>query len=231
MHSGVLLASLSTCRCVGGFFRPLIQNGIYPSPQSTSRYHATCASTLEDVEAVGALSRTIVTRHRRRRHFRNRIGLLGLATNDSDETPEAGYGAEDPRSKEDSAAPKSDTDASSNMSGALRTEDGAHPETNESGVEKETENHTSELEKQEEDGGEPIFLPVGDSKDLRLFRARLLAGSEEKWQEQLKRNVNVGQLADQDAWAHELSTPEKGCLIIAKSTMFSFSQTYFNQVS
>lgn len=230
MHSGVILASLLTCRCAGGFFRPLIQNGIYPSPLSTSRHHATCASTLEDIEPVGALSRIIANRHRRRRYLRNRVGLLSSPANGSDEAGEAGFGTEDPGSNEDTVSPKSNTNASSNMSGALGTEDDVHPEINESGVKKEVENHTSESEKQEEDEGEPIFLPVGDSKDLRLFRARLLAGSEEKWREQLKRNVNVGQLDDQDAWAHELSTPEKGCLIIAKSTMFSFSQTYFDQV-
>lgn len=79
--------------------------------------------------------------------------------------------------------------------------------------------------------GETVYLPAGDNSDFRLFRAKLRAGSDEKWREQLKRNVNVGQLAGQDAWAHELSAPEKGCLIVAKSTEFSMAQTYFNEVS
>lgn len=82
----------------------------------------------------------------------------------------------------------------------------------------------------EEGEGETVYLPTGDNKDFRLFRAKLRAGSDEKWQEQLKRNVNVGQLAGQDAWAHELSAPEKGCLIVAKSTEFSMAQAYFNEV-
>lgn len=73
-------------------------------------------------------------------------------------------------------------------------------------------------------------MPTGDNKDFRLFRAKLRAGSDDKWKEQLRRNVNVGQLAGQDAWAHELSAPEKGCLIVAKSTQFSMAQTYFNEV-
>lgn len=95
-------------------------------------------------------------------------------------------------------------------------------------AEKEEE---AEAEEEEEEGDEEtVFLPTGDNKDFRLFRAKLRAGSDEKWQEQLKRNVNVGQLAGQDAWAHELSAPEKGCLIVAKSTEFSTSQTYFNEV-
>lgn len=84
---------------------------------------------------------------------------------------------------------------------------------------------------EEEDDGETVYLPSGDNKDFRLFRAKLRAGSDEKWREQLKRNVNVAQLGGQDAWAHELNTPEKGCLIVAKSSAFSLTQTYFNEVS
>lgn len=82
---------------------------------------------------------------------------------------------------------------------------------------------------EEEDDGETVYLPSGDNKDFRLFRAKLRAGSDEKWREQLKRNVNVAQLGGQDAWAHELNTPEKGCLIVAKSSAFSLTQTYFNE--
>lgn len=82
-----------------------------------------------------------------------------------------------------------------------------------------------------EDDGETVYLPSGDNKDFRLFRAKLRAGSDEKWREQLKRNVNVAQLGGQDAWAHELNAPEKGCLIVAKSSVFSLTQTYFNEVS
>lgn len=85
-------------------------------------------------------------------------------------------------------------------------------------------------EQGEEGSGETVYLPTGDNKDFRLFRAKLRAGSDEKWQEQLKRNVNVAQLSGQDAWAHELSAPEKGCLIVAKSQEFSMAQTYFNEV-
>ncbi|CAM9456001.1 unnamed protein product, partial [Ectocarpus fasciculatus] len=91
------------------------------------------------------------------------------------------------------------------------------------------------VEKEEAEGeeddeeGDTVFLPTGDNKDFRLFRAKLRAGSDDKWKEQLRRNVNVGQLAGQDAWAHELSAPEKGCLIVAKSTQFSMAQTYFNE--
>lgn len=86
-------------------------------------------------------------------------------------------------------------------------------------------------EGEEEGSGETVYLPVGDNKDFRLFRAKLRAGSDEKWQEQLRRNVNTAQLGGEDAWAHELSAPEKGCLIVAKSQEFSMAQTYFNEVS
>ncbi len=89
----------------------------------------------------------------------------------------------------------------------------------------------AEGEEEGDGGGETVYLPAGDNSDFRLFRAKLRAGSDEKWKEQLKRNVNVGQLAGQDAWAHEISAPEKGCLIVAKSTEFSMAQTYFNEVS
>ena len=96
----------------------------------------------------------------------------------------------------------------------------------------EKENAAEAEEEEEEEGsGETVYLPTGDNKDFRLFRAKLRAGSDEKWQEQLKRNVNVAQLGGQDAWAHELSAPEKGCLIVAKSQEFSMAQTYFNEVS
>lgn len=96
----------------------------------------------------------------------------------------------------------------------------------------EDQDKVEEKEVEEEEGsGETVFLPTGDNKDFRLFRAKLRAGSDEKWREQLKRNVNVGQLSGQDAWAHELSAPEKGCLIVAKAQDFSMAQTYFNEVS
>lgn len=97
--------------------------------------------------------------------------------------------------------------------------------------EDEEEGKEEENKEEEEGSGETVFLPTGDNKDFRLFRAKLRAGSDEKWQEQLKRNVNVAQLGGQDAWAHELSAPEKGCLIVAKSQEFSMAQTYFNEVS
>lgn len=95
----------------------------------------------------------------------------------------------------------------------------------------EGEKENAAEEEEVEDDGETVFLPTGASGDFRLFRARLRAGSDEKWREQLRRNVNEEQLKGQDAWAHELSTPEKGCLIIAKSSVFNFAQTYFNEVS
>eukprot|EP00752_Nemacystus_decipiens_P018726 g16789.t1 len=91
------------------------------------------------------------------------------------------------------------------------------------------EEEEAEAEEEEEGSGETVYLPTGDNRDFRLFRAKLRAGSDEKWQEQLKRNVNVAQLGGQDAWAHELSAPEKGCLIVAKSQEFSMAQTYFNE--
>lgn len=77
---------------------------------------------------------------------------------------------------------------------------------------------------------ETVYLPSGDNKDFRLFRAKLRAGSDENWQKQLGRNVNEAQLGGQEAWAHEVTGPEKGCLIVAKSTAFTMSQTYFNEV-
>lgn len=90
---------------------------------------------------------------------------------------------------------------------------------------------TGDTEQEVEDDGKTVFLPTGAGNDVRLFRAKLRAGSEDKWQEQLRRNVNELQLAGQDAWAHELSSPEKGCLIVAKSGIFSVTQTYFNEAS
>lgn len=89
----------------------------------------------------------------------------------------------------------------------------------------------SSSEAEDEDEEEQLFVPTGDITDRRLYRAKLFAGSDEKWKEQLRRNGNQGQLAGQDAWAHELSAPEKGCLIVAKSSVFSIGQTYFNEVS
>ena len=83
----------------------------------------------------------------------------------------------------------------------------------------------------EEEDGETVFLPTGAGNDFRLFRAKLRAGSEHNWQQQLRRNVNTLQLGGQDAWAHELSAPEKGCLIVAKTSVFSVTQTYFNEAS
>lgn len=112
--------------------------------------------------------------------------------------------------------------------------DGA-PSKAEDGQQAQKKDAEEEEEQEEqgdgEGGGETVYLPTGDSKDFRLFRAKLRAGSDEKLREQLKRNVNTAQLGGQDAWAHELSAPEKGCLIVAKSQEFSMAQTYFNEVS
>lgn len=86
------------------------------------------------------------------------------------------------------------------------------------------------MEQEEKGELEQLFVPAMDTSDRRLYRAKLFAGSDDKWREQLKRNVNEGQLGGQEAWAHELSAPEKGCLIVAKTSMFSLAQHYFNEV-
>ena len=118
----------------------------------------------------------------------------------------------------------SDVDYATAALGEREAADVSVEETEEKSAPKE------EKQEEEEDDGETVYLPSGD-KDFRLFRAKLRAGSDEKWREQLKRNVNVAQLGGQDAWAHELNAPEKGCLIVAKSSVFSLTQTYFNEVS
>lgn len=132
--------------------------------------------------------------------------------NDADISPAEDVAAE---------AKDADTTASSVVQEQVVEKEG------EGGVEGEGEDKGEE---EDEEQGETVFLPSGENTDFRLFRAKLRAGSDEKWQEQLRRNVNVAQLDSQDAWAHELSAPEKGCLIVAKSSEFSISQTYFNEV-
>lgn len=128
----------------------------------------------------------------------------------------------------DAVEPAGDSDVDDATAAALGQGEGAEvraEETEEQSAPKE------EKQEEVEDDGETMYLPSGDNKDFRLFRAKLRAGSDEKWREQLKRNVNVAQLGGQDAWAHELNAPEKGCLIVAKSSAFSLTQTYFNEVS
>lgn len=197
-----------------------------PSTSDHDTYFATSNSA-----AIGrTLAHATEARGRRRCQAHRVTGILRLSLGDANEGAEAVPGDEGIGSGEGATTPTSDMQSSA--SGATTGgAEGIGASAAGTGVEKEDSKEGPEVVKEkEEDDGEPIFLPIGNSKDVRLFRAKLLAGSDEKWQEQLRRNVNVGQLGGQDAWAHELSTPEKGCLIVAKSTMFSTTQTYFNQV-
>lgn len=233
MYSSTVLAGLLTCRFAGAFFSTLVYDSNPLSLRSTSRHHATCVSKSECAASLGVLSR-ISKRNGRRRHLRHQSCTWRTTLGGTGEGTEAGAGEEGVSPGEGATANTSDIEVSRGdpeEHGAAGL--GDHPTEDNHDVKEgsKKEEEPAKQEEEEEDSGEPIYLPTGDSKDVRLFRAKLLAGSEEKWQEQLKRNVNAGQLAGQDAWAHELSSPEKGCLIVARSTMFSTMQTYFNQVS
>lgn len=146
------------------------------------------------------------------------------SSDDLGESTEAANGGseEDVSTRQDSELSGSEVDLAGGLAGTDAIQATAAEGDNSS---------TGDTEQQVEDDGETVFLPTSAGNDVRLFRAKLRAGSEEKWQEQLRRNVNELQLVGQDAWAHELSSPEKGCLIVAKSGVFSVTQTYFNEAS
>ncbi|CAM9895623.1 unnamed protein product, partial [Hapterophycus canaliculatus] len=157
----------------------------------------------------------------RRRHLSGAPRAMSMSAADGEAATAAAATTAEGSPAAPAAAPVASAGA---VAGVTREGEGA-AEDKEDG---ETGREDGEAE-EEQGEGETVYLPTGDNKDFRLFRAKLRAGSDEKWQEQLKRNVNVGQLAGQDAWAHELSAPEKGCLIVAKSTEFSMAQAYFNE--
>lgn len=58
--------------------------------------------------------------------------------------------------------------------------------------------------------------------DWRAFRARLVAASSSS-------GTSISPSTPQSCWAHELKTPEPGCLLLANPLYFTTHQTYFQQ--
>lgn len=214
---------------------------------TSRRQHDTCPPPASRRGA--AVSATPVAKPTRRRHTYHRMLVSGTPGDSGESAGEP----EDGGIEEERSIPEGTDTIPTSSAGDSLVEDTTPIQGNEAAVEAvtnedataaasegvvpakknaaEEETGGGDAAEETEDDGEPLFLPSGDNKDFRLFRAKLRAGSDEKWQEQLKRNVNEAQLGGQDAWAHELSTPENGCLIIAKSGAFNMAQSYFNEVS
>lgn len=73
-----------------------------------------------------------------------------------------------------------------------------------------------------------LMMPLSDdTMDWREFRARLVAGSRQAEEPSANRRSAEGARE----WAHPVTRPEKGCLLLAHPKMFADSQTYFNQAS
>lgn len=67
----------------------------------------------------------------------------------------------------------------------------------------------------------PDTLPaIGADTDWREFRAKLVASSL---------STNPDATPTREQWAHSVSLPEPGCLLLAHPSMFSTSQVYFFQ--
>lgn len=234
-HTSILAGLLLSFRNVGAF---MTQSSCIRSTGATSqRQH----DTSTHVARHGAASTAPLAKPTRRRHTYRTISVWGTAGDSGESTePEDGAieeersipeGADRIPSASDSCEEVTPPQAREAVEAANDQDATAASEADAVSAKQDTAEETRENVDETEDDGEPLFLPSGDNKDFRLFRAKLRAGSDDKWREQLKRNVNEAQLAGQDAWAHELSTPEKGCLIIAKSGAFNMAQTYFNEVS
>lgn len=79
----------------------------------------------------------------------------------------------------------------------------------------------------------PDTLPVaGVDTDWRAFRARLVASSSglatETTASSAAAAAPLGSEED-EVWAHEITTLEPGCLLLASPAFFTHSQTYFSQ--
>lgn len=82
-------------------------------------------------------------------------------------------------------------------------------------------------------------MPPILADDWREFRARLVAhevgtSDDERVQEASSENLRLLQeqnpkLASAKPWAHRISLPEKGCLLVASETQFMDEQQYFHQ--
>lgn len=185
-------------------------DGVFQSPRQRYVYGPTLPQSTKQLT-------------RRRVRYLDRLASL-QSSDDSGESTEAANGGseEDVSTRQGSELSGSEVDTADGLAGIDEIQATAAEGDSTS---------TGDTDQEVEDDGKTIYLPTGAGNDVRLFRAMLRAGSEDKWQEQLRRNVNELQLAGQDAWAHELSSPEKGCLIVAKSGIFSVTQTYFNEAS
>ncbi|GMH39461.1 hypothetical protein BSKO_07359 [Bryopsis sp. KO-2023] len=79
----------------------------------------------------------------------------------------------------------------------------------------------------------PDTIPLaGVETDWRQFRAKLVEtsrrdGNSDDRPETSKKNVSSE--ADPDYWAHPISSPEPGCLLLAHPLLFNTQQTYFSQ--
>lgn len=235
-HAAILAGLLLSFRHVGAF---MTQSSCIRSTAATSqRQHDTSTPFARH----GASSAAPLAKPTRRRHTYRTISVSGTAGDSGESAEPEDGGIEEERSIPEGVdrIPSASSDgceevtppqARETVEAANDQDVTAASEADAISAKEDTAEETREGVDEAEDDGEPLFLPSGDNKDFRLFRAKLRAGSDDKWREQLKRNVNEAQLAGQDAWAHELSTPEKGCLIIAKSGAFNMAQTYFNEVS
>ncbi|KAI8113229.1 hypothetical protein M9435_003233 [Picochlorum sp. BPE23] len=79
----------------------------------------------------------------------------------------------------------------------------------------------------------PDVMPVvSQQEDWRAFRAKLVQSSVGMFGE--KEEASSAHESEdtrvlEDAWAHVLGLPERGCLLLANPLMFTTSQTYFNK--
>lgn len=79
----------------------------------------------------------------------------------------------------------------------------------------------------------PETIPVvSQQDDWREFRAKLVKSSRNKMifmGEEYSEESCTDEEDVEDHWAHVLSNPEKGCLLLANPLMFTTAQTYFNK--
>ncbi len=79
----------------------------------------------------------------------------------------------------------------------------------------------------------PDTIPVvGQKDDWREFRAKLVKSSQTNtllMGEEDHSESSTYAEGEEEQWAHILSNPEKGCLLLANPLMFTTAQTYFNK--
>ena len=108
---------------------------------------------------------------------------------------------------------------------AVRGEGGEHDEDqDEEGLQDKLTNAAEQGQEGEASEDEDLQEKLKNS-DWRSFRARLLQKSGEN----MIPSPTVENSVGLDLWAHPLSQPEKGCLLIANPTAFLTRQQYFHQ--